>query len=99
MLRDAPENRTITIDCGRTTVSGKPGVYCNGQTTGFATGDVMIPMVKFPGQTEYTAGAARPAVGTAGGFSWQRKTGKKVYVYFVSQDGKTTSSRYIIPAK
>lgn len=97
-LRDAPENRTIQIACERTTVSGKPGVVCQGSTTGFATGDKLIPMVRFPGQVEYTASSARPVVDAVGDFYWQRKTGKKVYVYFVSEDGKTKSGRLIIPA-
>jgi hypothetical protein len=34
-----------------------------------------------------------------GEFYWQRKTGKKIYVYFMNEDGTVKSARIIIPAK
>lgn len=91
-------SKTIVIEGERGTVLGKPGIEVEGETTGFATGDTVKPWVRFPGG-EYTLGSARPAIDAAGGFSWSRKTGKKSYVYFTSDDGGTVSNRVIIPAK
>ena len=91
-------SKSIVIVGERGTVSGKPGILVEGDTTGFATGDTVKPWVRFPGG-EYTLGAARPAIDAAGGFSWSRKTGKKSYVYFTSDDEGTVSNRVIIAAK
>ena len=89
--------KTITITCGRTTVSGKPGIECNGITEGFTSGETFVPYLKFPGQTEYTPVSARPEVDAKGNIYWSRKTGKKAYVYFTSSDGTVVSNRMIIP--
>lgn len=90
--------KSITITGERTTVSGKPGIIVKGTTTGFTKGDTVVPYFRFPGETSYTQGSARPEIGDDGPFSWQRKTGKKVYVYFATEDGGLTSNRVIIPA-
>ena len=91
------EERTLAIIGERTTVSGKPGIRVNGLTTGFKDGEVVIPYFRFPGETSYTQGPARPVV-TNGEFTWSRKTGKKFYTYLTSQDGSVSSNRVIIPA-
>ena len=91
-------DKSIAISGSRTTVSGKPGIEVSGVTTGFTTGDVVKPFLKFPGATEYTEGSARPAIDAAGDFSWKRKTGKKAYVYFKSNDDVIKSNTIIIPA-
>jgi hypothetical protein len=91
--------KSITITGERGTVKGKPGIMVDGLTTGFAEGDLMVPYIKFPGQTSYSAGSARPAVDADGEFYWQRKTGKKIYVYFKNEDGSVKSDRIIIQAK
>ena len=93
-----PEEKTILIVGERGTVSGKPGILVDGDTTGFEDRAKMVPFVRFPGQSEYTAGSARPTVNAAGDFSWQRKTGKKTYVYFANEAGDVRSNRIIIPA-
>ena len=90
--------KEITITGERTTVSGKSGVIVNGTTTGFTAGDTVVPYVRFPGQTGYTQGSARPEIAADGSFEWQRKTGKKTFVYFTSADGTVTSDRIIIEA-
>ena len=92
------EQKTMTIIGSRGTVSGKPGIIIDGQSTGFAAGEKVVPYLRFPGQTTFSAGSARPEVGADGSFSWQRKTGKKAYVYFTSEDGTVTSNRVIVPA-
>ena len=91
--------KSITIVGERTTVSGQPGIRVEGVATGFAAGTRVIPLIRFPGQTEYTQGSARPEIGADGAFSWERKTGKKTYVYFTSLDGSVRSNTIIIPAR
>jgi len=90
-------DKTIVIVGERGTVSGKPGIVVDGATTGFESGKTVIPYVRFPGG-EYTQGTARPAISAAGDFEWSRKTGKKAYVYFTSDDGAVPSNRIIIAA-
>ena len=91
--------KTITITGERGTVKGKPGIMVDGITTGFDEGDLMVPYIKFPGETSYSEGSARPAVDADGEFYWQRKTGKKIYIYFKNEDGTVKSDRIIIQAK
>ena len=92
------KDRSITIVGERTTVSGKPGIRVEGVAVGFPAGTRVIPLIRFPGQTEFTAGSARPEIGADGSFFWERKTGKKTYVYFTNEDGSVKSNRVIIPA-
>jgi len=89
--------KSLTIAGERTTVSGKPGIMVDGIAVGFETGKTVIPYVRFPGG-EYSQGTARPAITAGGDFTWSRKTGKKSYVYFTSDDGAVTSNRIIIAA-
>jgi len=89
--------KLITISCERTTVSGKPGIICNGLTKGFSSGDFLVPYFRFPGETTYTQGSSRPAI-MDGAFEWTRKSGKKFYVYFTSLDGTAQSNRAIVPS-
>lgn len=91
--------KTITIQGTRTTVKGKPGIRVLGSTTGFAEGDRVVPYIKFPGQTSYSELPARPTVDGDGTFRWERRTGKKVYVYFKNEDGTVKSDRIIIQAR
>ena len=90
--------KSITITGSRGTVAGKPGIIVDGTTTGFKKGDTVVPYIRFPGETTFTQGSARPEIGDDGFFSWSRKTGKKIYVYVTSADGKVTSNRVIISA-
>jgi len=83
------QNRTIIVD---------------GETSGIAAGTTVRPWIKFPGETQYTQGAASrqiEAVGDlgAGEFQWQRQTSKKIYVYFRTEDGTQQSLRVIIPGR
>jgi VCBS repeat-containing protein len=93
-----PENKSITIAGSRGTVSGKSGILIDGDTTDLVAGSTVKPHIKFPGQTEYSLGSARPTVDANGDFSWQRKTGKKAYVYFTDDSGDVISNRVVIPA-
>ena len=94
---EGPLTKTITITGSRTTVSGKPGIEVDGITVGFEDGKTVIPYFRFPGETTYTEGTARPVI-TDDAFMWQRKTGKKFYAYVTSDDGAVQSNRVIIPA-
>ena len=89
--------QSITIQCERTTVLGKPGIICNGTAKGFSSGQYLIPYFRFPGETTYTQGSSRPVI-VDGTFEWTRKTGKKFYVYFTSLDGTVQSNRAIVPS-
>jgi hypothetical protein len=67
-------------------------------TTGLPAGSTVVPYLRFPGETSYTAGSARPVVDANGVFTWSRKTGKKVYVYIDFPDLGVKSNRVIISA-
>jgi hypothetical protein len=93
----SPE-RSIIIVGERSLVSGKSGITVEGCTTGFATGDTVVPLFRFPGELSYIPGSARPSIGSDGCFMWQRKTGKKFFAYVTSLDGSVVSNRVIIAA-
>lgn len=88
---------TIVITGERTTVSGKPGIRVEGFTSGLPAGSTVTPYFRFPGQTSFSAGSARPVVDANGEFSWERKTGKKFYAYVETESG-VRSNRVIIAA-
>ena len=58
-------------------------------TTTDLTGNV-TPWVKFPGQTRYTEGTARPVI-TDNAFTWSRRANKKAYVYFAHDATKSNT--------
>ena len=95
----SPSTKTIAIVITGTrgTVKDRPGVYANGETTGLV-GATVQARVKLAGLLEYRDGSTR-IVQPDGSFQWQRKTGKKVYVYFIADDGEVRSNRVIIPAR
>jgi hypothetical protein len=96
-VKAAPVSKSIAITGSRTTVSGKPGIEIDGVTVGFENGKTVVPYFRFPGETSYTEGSARPVI-TDSAFMWQRKTGKKFYAYVTSDDGAVKSNTVIIPA-
>ena len=78
-------------------MSGKPGIKIDGVVTGIDNGKTVVPYFRFPGETTFAEGTARPVI-SDGSFTWQRKTGKKFYAYVTSDDGVVKSNRVIIPA-
>ena len=90
-------DRSITITGSRTTVSGKPGIKIEGVVSGIEDGKTVIPYFRFPGETTFAQGSARPEIAD-GSFTWQRKTGKKFYAYVTNDDGAVKSNRVIIAA-
>jgi YVTN family beta-propeller protein len=87
---------SITITGTRAEVRGKPGVAVTGTTTGFDTGAILRPWIRFPGQTSYTQGTASILVDVQGGFTWQRRTGKTIYISIRSEDNTVVSNRLIL---
>jgi hypothetical protein len=79
-------------------VSGKPGITIDGITTGFTDGQRVTVWFRFPGETAYSRGSARPEI-TDNALTWSRKTGKKIWVYFTSEDGTVRSDTVVIPAR
>ncbi len=70
-------------------------VRVDGVTTGLV-GIEVTPWVRLPGQAGYAPGSGVRTVDADGEFTWQRKTNKKVYVYFRAGDD-VRSNRVIIP--
>ena len=94
----AAGSKSIVIVGERGTVSGKPGIVVEGETKGFDVGTKMVPSIRFPGESGFTAGSARPTTSITGDFSWQRKTGKKTSVRFTNEAGDVRSNTIIIAA-
>jgi hypothetical protein len=91
---------SVTPDVGKSIlISGsrdEGSVVVSGMTTGLVGSEVM-PWIRFPGPHRYEPGAGVQTVSDDGTFTWQRRTGKKTYVYFRA-DGDVRSNRVIIPA-
>jgi YVTN family beta-propeller protein len=94
----APVVPSITITGTRGEVRDKPGVLVTGTTTGFEMGAILRPWTRFPGQTSYTQGTASILVDAQGGFTWDRRTGKTIYILIRSEDGTVESNRLILRA-
>jgi len=93
-----PPGVTILITGSRGDVRGKPGVVVTGTSTGLGMGAVLRPKVKLAGEDSYTQGTASILVDEDGAFTWQRRTGKKVYVYVQTEDRTARSNRVAISA-
>jgi hypothetical protein len=91
-----PVAPSIMITGWRAEVRSRPGIIVSGVAHGLAQGVVIHPWVKFPGQTSYQQGAARIRVDESGEFTWQRRTGKKIYISMRNADGEVHSNRLIM---
>jgi hypothetical protein len=91
-----PVAPSITITGARGDARGKPGIVVTGTTTGFDMGAILWPWIRFPGQTSYTQGTASILVDVQGGFTWERRTGKRTYIFIRSEDGTVVSNRLIL---
>ena len=56
-------------------------------------GAILRPWIRFPGQTSYTQGTANILVDVQGGFTWQRRTGKTIYIFIKDDSGTVKSNR------
>ena len=88
----APAIKAILITSSRDRVSPSI-VRVDGSTTGLVGAEV-IPHVRKVGQRGFVPGSNVRTVDADGRFTWQRKSGKKFYVYFTS--GDVRSNRLII---
>jgi hypothetical protein len=91
-----PAQGSIVITGSRGVVKGSPGVIVTGTSTELGAGAILRPWLRFPGQTSYAKGTARVLVDASGAFTWQRRTGKVVYVYMQTEDASLRSNRVII---
>ena len=87
---------SIVITGSRGEVRGMPGILVSGVTSGLHAGAVLRPWLRFPGESSYSQGAARIRVQTSGEFTWERRTGKKVYVIIRTTDAGVQSNRLVI---
>ena len=90
-----PVAESIVISGSRGEVRGVRGIIVNGTTTGLV-GEIVMPRIKFPGQTDYSDGVARRTVAADGTFTWERRTGKKIYIIFKTVDGSVQSAAIVI---
>ena len=72
-------------------------VFVQGVSTGLV-GRQVTPRVKLQGEMSYQAGVGVRTISADGTFEWQRRTGKKIYVYFTAGGG-IRSNRVIIPGQ
>lgn len=93
----APVDRTIVITGTRTEFNGRSGVTASGVTTGLV-GATVRARVHLSGEIVYVDGSQR-TVGPDGTFAWKRIAGKKVYVYFQTEDRQVRSNRIVIPMR
>ena len=93
------EDITIVISGSR---DGRE-VMVEGGVSGMEPYAEVRPMIKLPGETVYTTGRdyveLLPAPDGNTQFNWQRKTNKKIYVYFRTINGEFQSKRVIIAAR
>lgn len=94
-----PPTPTITISGTRGDVNGRPGVTVDGTTADLDMGAVLRPWVRFPGQPAYTQGTSRILVSQDGTFTWQRRTGKRIYIIIKTENGSLSSNRLVIQAR
>jgi predicted outer membrane repeat protein len=87
-----PDAKAILITSSRDRIAPSI-VRVDGTTTGLV-GEQVTPQVRKPGQTGFTPGWNVRTVDANGRFTWQRKSGKKLYVYFTS--GDVRSNRLVI---
>jgi YVTN family beta-propeller protein len=92
---NAEAKKSIQI-IGSRDASDTRRVVVNGVTTGLVGAQVR-PFIRFPGQSGYSPGTGVRTVAEDGTFTWQRRAGKKIYVYFTS--GDVRSERVIIAAR
>jgi hypothetical protein len=84
----------LVINGSRGTGADVGRVFVRGSSTGLV-GQEVTPRVKLQGETEYQTGTGVRTIEPDGTFEWQRKTGKKAYVYFTAGGG-VRSNRVII---
>ena len=91
-----PVAPSIVITGTRAEVRGRPGIIVSGVAQGLSPDTMVHPWFKFPGHTSYRQGTSRISIDESGELTWQRRTGKKIYISLRSADGQPLSNRLII---
>lgn len=87
---------SMVITGTRGTGKNRARVFLSGETTGLV-GQRVTPRFQFRGQSGFETGLARPEVRANGTFSWQRKAGKTIRVFF--EAGSLQSDRVTIAGR
>ena len=95
-IAGATASPSITISGERGIVNGRSGVIVDGVALNVDPSATLVPWVRLKGETSFTAGTASVTLDDDGDFTWQRRTGKKVTVYFMTSDELTKSNRITI---
>ena len=90
-VEEAPVKPSISISGSREVQDGRKFAVVQGSGTGLE-GVVVFPRIKLRGQMSYADGKARRVIAEGGSFDWQRRGGKKLYVYFMTEDQQTRSN-------
>lgn len=90
-----PSLTTIQISGSRSSADARY-VQVSGMAAGLA-GERLTPYLRFPGESDFTAGVAVVTVKQNGSFAWQRKAGRKITIYF--GHGEAASNTITIAAR
>lgn len=88
--------KTLTIAGTRQKNGKRSYVAVSGASDGLV-GRTVTPMFKLRGEGAYRQGSARILVQQDGSFTWQRRGGKKIYIYFVADGEAVRSNGLTIP--
>ncbi len=94
-----PGTPSIMITGTRAEVRGRPGIIVSGVAQGLAPGSIVYPWFKLPGHNSYREGISRISIDESGELTWQRRTGKKIYISLRSADGQPLSNRLIMGSR
>jgi len=88
--------KTLTITGTRQKNGKRSYVAVSGASDGLV-GQMVTPWFKLRGELAYRQGSVRKLVQQDGSFTWQRRGGKKIYIYFVADGGAVRSNGLTIP--
>ena len=96
-VRVSPQEtaKTLTITGTRQKIGKRSSVTVSGTSEGLA-GQMVTPWFKLRGERIYRQGSVRKLVQQDGSFTWQRRGGKKIYIYFLADNGAVRSNTLTI---
>jgi hypothetical protein len=90
---------SITIIGERGSDGDQNRVFVVGSSTGLQAGTIVTPYFRFPGETGFTQGTGERTIDADGGFTWSRKTGKRIAVQFRANALGLRSNTVVIAAR
>lgn len=90
-VQEVPVEPSLSISGSREVRDGRKFAVVQGSSTGLE-GVVVFPRFRLRGQTSYADGKARRVIAEDGSFDWQRRGGKKLYLFFMTEDQQTRSN-------